>query len=152
MQEPTSMQEPSVSPDDARDGLRLAVAPLRCHGVVAEPRALRALRHELMAWALGSGLDADRAQDLSLASYEALANVVDHAYRGAEGVVDVDATLLADRIEVVIADQGRWRSPVPDHSPVSLRGRGLLLLNAGADKADIVSGPEGTIVTLTWEL
>ncbi len=127
--------------------------PFRRHGVQAVPQALRSLRHDLMAWVLAAGVDAGRAQDIVLASYEALANVADHAYDGAgAGAVDLDASVHPDRIEVVITDQGKWRTPVPDPRPVSVRGRGLLLLRASADRADISSGEAGTVVTLAWDL
>ncbi|WP_235190883.1 ATP-binding protein [Amycolatopsis rifamycinica] len=127
--------------------------PFRCHGVPAVPEILRRLRHDLMAWVLAAGVDEDRAGDIVLAAYEALANVADHAYDDAEpGVVDVDAAVHPGRLEVVITDHGRWRTPVPDPRPVSLRGRGLLLLRASADRADITPGPSGTVVTLTWDL
>lgn len=127
--------------------------PFRCHGVEAAPEALRRVRHELMAWVLAAGVDEARAQDIVLASYEALANVADHAYDGVgPGVVDIDAAVYPDRIEVVIGDHGRWRTPVVDPRPVSLRGRGLLLLRASADRADIASGESGTVVTLAWDL
>ncbi|WP_290057808.1 ATP-binding protein [Amycolatopsis solani] len=125
----------------------------RCHGVEAVPEALRRLRHDLMAWVLAVGVDEALARDIVLAGYEALANVADHAYGGAgAGVVDLDATAHDDRIEVVITDHGQWRAPVVDPRPVSPRGRGLLLLRASADRADISSGESGTVVTLTWDL
>jgi serine/threonine-protein kinase RsbW len=125
----------------------------RRHGVQAVPQTLRRLRHDLMAWVRSAGVDAVRAQDIVLASYEALANVADHAYGGSgSGEVDLDASVHPDRVEVVIRDHGRWRTPVPDPQPVSLRGRGLLLLRASADRADISSGETGTVVTLAWDL
>jgi serine/threonine-protein kinase RsbW len=127
--------------------------PFRRHGVPAAPGALRRLRHDLMAWVLAAGVEEARAGDIVLASYEALANVADHAYDGGEpGVVDVDAAAHPGRLEVVITDHGQWRLPLPDTQPVSLRGRGLLLLRASADRADITSGERGTVVTLTWDL
>jgi anti-sigma regulatory factor (Ser/Thr protein kinase) len=129
------------------------VGPFRGRGVQATPEQLRRLRHELMAWVLVAGVDPTRAGDIVLASYEALANVADHAYEGARpGLVDLDASVLDDRIEVVITDHGQWRTPVPDPRPVSLRGRGLMLVRASADRADIFSGAEGTVVTLAWAL
>lgn len=145
------MQNSAGSSGEA-DDVRFTVVPLRCHGVTAAPEALRALRHELVGWVRGAGLTAERAQDIALASYEALANVADHAYDGERGTVDLDAYLYPDRVEVVITDHGRWRTPVPDPRPVSLRGRGLLLLHASADQADIRTTAEGTVVVLTWDL
>ena len=133
--------------------MREPAGSFRCHGVEAVPEALRKLRHDLMAWVLAAGVDEARAHDIVLAAYEALANVADHAYGGAgPGLVDLDAAAYEDRVEVVIADHGRWRTPVVDPRPVSPRGRGLLLLRASADRADISAGESGTVVTLTWDL
>jgi serine/threonine-protein kinase RsbW len=130
-----------------------AVAPFRRYGVPAAPEALRRLRHDLLAWVVATGVANGRAQDIVLASYEALANVADHAYGGkGPGVADLDAAVHEDRIEVVITDHGRWRTPELDPLPVSVRGRGLLLVRASADRADISSGEEGTVVTLAWDL
>ncbi|WP_370643441.1 ATP-binding protein [Amycolatopsis sp. DSM 110486] len=127
--------------------------PLSCRDVVAEPGALRALRHRLTAWVRAAGVPEDRAQDIVLASYEALANVADHAYGGdGRGLLDLEAVVRRDRVEIVITDHGHWRAPVDDPNPVSLRGRGLLLLRASADHADIVPGVDGTVVTLGWNL
>ncbi|QRP51031.1 ATP-binding protein [Amycolatopsis sp. FDAARGOS 1241] len=128
------------------------VTPLNCPGVVAEPGALRTLRHALTAWVRAAGVEDDLAQDIVLASYEALANVADHAYGTTPGLVDLEAVLRPGRVEVVITDHGLWRAPVDDPNPVSLRGRGLLLLRASADHADITSGADGTVVTLGWNL
>ncbi|MGW4487680.1 ATP-binding protein [Amycolatopsis sp. NPDC004368] len=131
----------------------MSVPALRCRGIVAEAGELRVLRHRLTDWVREAGVPEDRAQDIVLASYEALANVADHAYGGdTRGLVDLDATVLADRVEVVITDHGHWRAPVEDPHPVSLRGRGLLLLRASADYADITGGVDGTVVTLGWHL
>ncbi len=126
---------------------------LSCHGIVAEPGALRALRHRLLAWALASGIPEDRAHDIVLAGYEALANVADHAYPGEEsGLVDLDAVCHPGSVQVVITDHGRWHPPDGADDPVSLRGRGLLLLQATADEADVRTGVDGTVVTLGWHL
>ncbi|MET9264005.1 ATP-binding protein [Amycolatopsis sp. NPDC004079] len=128
---------------------------LSCHGIVAEPEALRALRHRLLAWALESGIPDDRAHDIVLAGYEALANVADHAYPGEPGLVDLDAVCRPDSVEVVIKDHGEWRPPdetEAEDDPVSVRGRGLLLVQATADRADVRTSADGTVVTLGWQL
>jgi len=147
-----TMPESAGSPGEA-DQVRLAVTPLQCRGILATPESLRKLRHQLTAWALSAGLRREQAQDVALAGYEALANVADHAYPdGAGGVVDVEAAVRGNRIEVVVTDHGEWRQPVLDPRPVALRGRGLLLLRASADHADITTGDAGTVVTLGWDL
>ncbi|GAA3523688.1 ATP-binding protein [Amycolatopsis ultiminotia] len=126
---------------------------LRCHGVPAEPAALRTLRHRLLAWALDAGVPGDRAHDIVLAGYEALANVADHAYRDGEpGRVDLDAALRENRVEVVITDHGHWRPREDEEATIPVRGRGLLLLRASADHTDVRTGADGTVVTLRWDL
>ncbi|MFF0148768.1 anti-sigma regulatory factor (Ser/Thr protein kinase) [Amycolatopsis sulphurea] len=130
-----------------------AIDVLSLHGVPAEPLALRSLRHRLLEWALSAGIPVDRAHDIVLAGYEALANVADHAYReGEPGHVDLDATLHVDQVELVITDHGCWRPAGEDRTPVPVRGRGLLLLHASADRADVRTGAGGTVVTLGWNL
>lgn len=134
---------------DVQEGTRA----LSCHGIVAEPGALRVLRHRLLDWALESGIPDDRAHDIVLAGYEALANVADHAYPDEPGLVDLDAVCRPDSVEVVIADHGEWRPPdETEDDPVSLRGRGLLLVQATADRAEVRTGADGTVVTLGWQL
>ncbi|WP_020658439.1 ATP-binding protein [Amycolatopsis benzoatilytica] len=133
--------------------VRAETSALSCHGILAEPTALRALRHRLLAWTLESGVPEERAHDIVLAGYEALANVADHAYSGGEpGLVDLDAVCHPDRVEVVIADHGQWRAPTVEDDPVALRGRGLLLLQATADHAEVSTDESGTVVTLGWKL
>src|SRR4051812_49931825 len=106
--------------------------PFRCHGVQAVPQDLRRLRHELMAWVLSAGVEEGRAQDIVLASYEALANVADHAYAGAgAGGVDLDAAVHPDRIEVGISDHGKWRAPGGGPRPGFGGGGGLEPFPAG---------------------
>ncbi|WP_409181558.1 ATP-binding protein [Amycolatopsis sp. VS8301801F10] len=134
---------------DVQEGTRA----LSCHGIVAEPESLRTLRHRLLAWARESGIPDDRAHDIVLAGYEALANVADHAYPGEPGLVDLDAVCRSDSVEVVIADHGEWRPPdETENDPVSVRGRGLLLVQATADESDVRTSAGGTVVTLRWRL
>jgi serine/threonine-protein kinase RsbW len=128
-------------------------AALSLHGIPAEPAALRTLRHRLLEWALSTGIPQDRAHDIVLAGYEALANVADHAYHGGEpGHVDLDAAMYSGHVEVVITDHGSWRPSDDDRTPVPIRGRGLLLVHASADRAEVRTGAEGTVVTLGWNL
>jgi serine/threonine-protein kinase RsbW len=93
-------------------------------------------------------MDIEQAEALTLASYEALANVVTHAYPDGGGAFDLLARADADRIEVTITDHGQWHAPAPD--PLGLRGRGLPLIHNLTDDAEITRGPEGTVVRLSW--
>lgn len=111
---------------------------------------LRWVRLRLAEWAAGLGMGGDEVDDLVLAAYEALANVADHAYPDGAG----DAWVVADRcapdeVVVVVSDEGRWRPPPSDPG---LRGRGMTLISALAEKVAVQRGDAGTRVVMHWRL
>ncbi|MFH5209813.1 ATP-binding protein [Antrihabitans spumae] len=129
------------------------IQPLRCEGFAAEPSSAVAVRGNFHTWLDENfRLDADRSSALTLAVNEALANAVEHAYfdYAMPGTFDLVASYDAanDRLLVTIADHGHWRAPLPD--PMHLRGRGIPLMNALAEHAEIEKGVLGTIVSLSW--
>jgi serine/threonine-protein kinase RsbW len=97
-------------------------------------------------------LGAERFSDLVLAVGEALANVAEFAYTDApdRGTMDVAAAYDpdSDTLAVTVNDHGRWRQR-PSALDLS-RGRGIPLMRALADEADIHGTPHGTKVTLLW--
>ena len=99
-------------------------------------------------------LGAERFNDLLLAVNEAIANVAEFAYADSSqrGTVDVSAAYDGDSgtLAVTINDRGRWRQSAGVQRPYQLRGRGIPLMEALADKVTIDRAPEGTHVTLTW--
>lgn len=131
---------------------RTAIAPLDRHAPATDTDAA-ILRRAFRAW-VGSFTDPDTADDLTLAVYEALANVVDHAYdhRPADatpGSMSLHALasrpLLTGRdIVVTVADQGRWR---PADDP-GWRGRGLPLMRRLTHVTAVTTGRHGTVVQL----
>ena len=130
---------PSVAP----------VPELRYRGPALIERIGR-LRRELASWARCAGLPDDEVDALVLACYEALANVVTHAYGNATGPVEVRATRPGHHLMVTITDSGRWR-------PARLckdatHGRGLPLIRALAPDAEIEGTAHGTTVRLKWPL
>jgi serine/threonine-protein kinase RsbW len=136
--------------DSADDAGRLGAGELRLHGVKALPDQLPPVRRVLRLWAAGAGLDGDGVEDLVLATDEAMANVIDHAYPETIGRFDLDAVRgPAGGITVTVTDYGRWRSPVmsPERS---LRGRGLRLMKGLADAVGIEAGGMGTRVQMTF--
>jgi serine/threonine-protein kinase RsbW len=120
--------------------------------VPAVAERLTQLRLAVADWATRLGLAADLIEDLVLATYEAIANVVEHAYRDCLGGL-FDLCARADRtlgtVTVTVTDYGRWRPPPAD--PGS-RGRGLPLIHHLAEHADIVPSPHGTTVTMTYRI
>ncbi|MFE5570194.1 MULTISPECIES: ATP-binding protein [Amycolatopsis] len=115
--------------------------------VAAVPAQAAALRDVLAKWALDRGLPRELAEDLKLTAYEAMTNVVKHAYPdGTEGnVMTVTAAHDDGLLKISVADEGRWRDGRrPDG------GRGLPIIRAFAPEASVTSTPTGTIVRLAW--
>lgn len=127
-----------------------ATADLRCSGVPAGADRLPALRHALSDWAVQAGMPDERVEDLALAAYEAMANVVEHAYSEGDGTFDLVASQLPEQrcIQVTVTDRGRWQRPPREPGP--LHGRGLPLMRHLADSVEVRPGAEGTEAVLRW--
>ncbi|KAA9158761.1 ATP-binding protein [Amycolatopsis acidicola] len=120
------------------------------HRIAASAAGLTPVREALAVWATGHALAAERCEDLVLASYEAMANSAEHAYRGREdGLLDVLAVADDGELTVTVTDWGTWKTP---DGADPFRGRGLLLIAALADDSVRASGAEGTTVTMKWRL
>jgi anti-sigma regulatory factor (Ser/Thr protein kinase) len=124
-----------------------ALAELRLTGVPATGTALPAVRHELTAWAGAAGLDSGQVDDLALAAYEAMANVVDHAYDAPGGVFDLHGCRQDGHVVVTVTDHGRFR---PARDGASLRGRGLVLIERTAVQFELIRLAAGTQVRMSW--
>ena len=123
-------------------------------GVRADPRTAAQTRDEFSRWLEGFfELDAYRASDLALATYEALANIAEFAYLsvGFPGTMDIRATYDAaeSTLTVTIADRGSWRT-APLAPADRSRGRGIALMKALSDRASIQTSTSGTTVRLAW--
>ena len=108
------------------------------------------LRRELGDWLGSVGVDPDRCYDVVLATYEAIANSVEHAYRdhSDRGTLDIRVCCGAEgRIDVRVTDRGDWAL----HSSDPNRGRGVPLMRALADSASVTSDQNGTTVHMTWD-
>lgn len=109
-----------------------------------------ALRHAFDDWARAAKLPDELVETMSLAVYEAMANAVEHAYRGrAAGTLRVHALVAGapEHVLITVEDEGRWRTPDTDDG---LRGRGIPLMEALAGSVDIASRADGTTVTMAW--
>ncbi|HEX6353428.1 ATP-binding protein [Actinophytocola sp.] len=136
---------------EAVGGFGAAIEDLHCR-VPAWAGSLTRVRQALSDWATRLGLAARIVEDVVLAAYEALANVVEHAYRDTVvGLLDLCAR--ADRargtVTVTVTDYGRWRPPPSNRGT---RGRGLRLIRGLATHAEIRPSQSGTTVTMTYPL
>jgi serine/threonine-protein kinase RsbW len=122
---------------------RSRAAGLHHHGP-ASPELATRLRRQLVEWATAEGLPADTTYDIGLASYEAMANTVTHAYPyGTVGPLELHACLEGGSVVVTVRDRGRWPD---DDRP----GRGLALINRLADDSAVERGQYGTTIRMCW--
>lgn len=113
---------------------------------------LAGLRHALAQWAARVGLSDEDSEALVLASYEAMANSVEHAYRDqTQGLLDLRGEVDDEqgRVVVTVTDYGQWRPPQPSGG---LRGRGLPLIQGLTSTSTITPTTAGTTVTMFWPL
>ena len=113
--------------------------------------SLRGIRQYLAKWARTTGLSSAAVDDLVLACYEAVANSIEHAYRGRVGDILLSTERKDDQVIVTVTDHGQWLTP---STPGRHRGRGLLLIHELADDAHITADQDhpGTTVRLRWRL
>lgn len=121
----------------------------------AEPQAVATMAQQVRSW-LGEAVQIDgvRTADITLATYEALANCADHAYRnaGSPGTMAVEVTCdhLGALVRVCVTDEGSWVDP-GDEPAALARGRGIHLMRALSDACTVQGTEHGTTVCLHFE-
>jgi serine/threonine-protein kinase RsbW len=92
--------------------------PNVCLSLPSRPENVLVVRQALTGVAECVGLDAVETNDLNTAVTEACNNVVQHAYDGGEGPLEVNVHTLPGAIAVVVRDHGRGIDPpAPDEEP-----------------------------------
>ena len=109
----------------------------------AQPEALVAVRSLLRRWLLAHGASDHEAYEILVATQEACANAVEHAYGPGRAHFEVDASHRDARICLTVRDRGRWREPRGTH-----RGRGIMLMRSLMERVDVDHGKDGTVVVL----
>lgn len=113
----------------------------------AHPRVLAGLRRMLGRWLISEGVPEEDLFNITLATSEAAGNAIEHAYGAREASFSVRCSHEGREIRVTVEDSGRWRESRPYE-----RGRGLTIMRALVDSADVVRGANGTAVTLRKQL
>ena len=118
----------------------------------ALPNEVADLRRKLTRWLGELPLDVESTHDITLATYEALANVAAHAYPDGHGWARLQATRSGDAVTVTVTDTG---CGIPATRPrrAGLRtsgGRGLMLIEKVTDQSDIDTSGDGTTIRMTW--
>ena len=122
---------------------------LHYEGVPAAAEQLPPLRRALTRWSAAAGLGPEAVEAVGLAAYEAMANVVEHAYGEGGGVFELQAVsmLRESRVLVTVTDFGRW---LPLRDGADGRGRGLRLIRRLAHTSEVLASHGGTTVHMTW--
>ncbi len=115
--------------------------------LAAEPSALRGMRRELTAWLEGIHVTPTDIEDLLLATSEAAANAVEHAYGPGDHEFEVEAEDRDGTVQIKVRDFGGWRTTRGE-----LRGTGLKLIHQLCDSAVVHRGERGTCVEITRRL
>lgn len=109
----------------------------------AEPESLAQMRRALTRWLRAVGATDTEAYETLVATGEACANAVAHAYPPGEASYVVEALRTDDGLEIRVRDFGAWRPP-----RAGSQGRGLMLIEQLMDDVDIDRGRAGTIVKM----
>jgi PAS domain S-box-containing protein len=107
--------------------------------IPADPAKLRSVRRNIGRWLSGHDVKKEDADDIILASSEACANSIEHAYGPGEGSVEIEAEVDDGEITIVVRDTGRWRAARNRD-----RGRGLPLIDECMDSCTFTRDDAGT--------
>jgi len=108
----------------------------------AAPASAAVARRLALRFARIAKLTPERTFDLTIAVGEAVANAVEHAYRGTSGDFVFRLALGGERVLGEVQDLGTWR----DGAPPADRGRGLSILRATTARLELNRTPSGTTV------
>jgi GAF domain-containing protein/anti-sigma regulatory factor (Ser/Thr protein kinase) len=124
-----------------------ASGPLRLK-LPADPTVLVTMRQSLRQWLVEAGAGEDDAYDVLVATTEAAANAVEHAYGPGDASFRIEARDGGHgEISVIVRDQGAWRPPRGQN-----RGRGTLLMQELMDDFEVTTGESGTEVRMLKRL
>ncbi|GBG37439.1 hypothetical protein NJB14197_00250 [Mycobacterium montefiorense] len=104
-------------------------------------------RDALRGWLAQAGIEPEQIQYVLTAVGEAVANAIEHGYRGqSAGTVSLRATAVVDSLHVTVIDSGTWKTPRT--APGGNRGRGIILMRGLVEDITIRSTEAGTTVHL----
>jgi serine/threonine-protein kinase RsbW len=114
------------------------------------PPGVGAMRREVAAFARDAGMDDEGVGSVRLAVSEAATNAVVHAYREAEGELEVRAWVNSAELVVIVRDTGLGLAPRPDSPGLGL---GMPLMASVTKRFQVVSdGRSGTEIHMAFAL
>jgi PAS domain S-box-containing protein len=109
--------------------------------------SLRYARRILGRWLEQAGASPADTFDIQLASHEACANAIEHAYKFGNALVQLEGQLIDSEVALKVRDTGTWREEAEPK-----RGGGIELMRALMDRVTVNGGPDGTEVELRRKL
>jgi anti-sigma regulatory factor (Ser/Thr protein kinase) len=115
----------------------------------ADPGVLSGTRRLLRRWLRERGATEPVLSELALATNEACANAIEHAYAPGPASFQLRATIEGNTDSgpvtavITVTDTGQWRSPRGEN-----RGRGLTIIETATDDFKVNSSPEGTEIVM----
>jgi serine phosphatase RsbU (regulator of sigma subunit)/anti-sigma regulatory factor (Ser/Thr protein kinase) len=126
--------------------VRLLEVPRRMDiEVPSDPASMVAIRRRLRAWLELRGLAEEERDDTILAVSEACNNAIEHGYPLEPGPLRLLVEHSEGTLIIRIEDRGSWHRPTPSFE----RGRGIPLMRAVMDTAEIEHDGRGTRVLLS---
>jgi anti-sigma regulatory factor (Ser/Thr protein kinase) len=113
----------------------------------ADSGSLAPMRRALARWLKAAGADHSEAYEVLVATGEACANAIAHAYPAGDASFELTGSRARDGLEIQVRDHGRWRAPRGE-----LRRRGLSLMETLMDEMEVDKREDGTTVTLRRRL
>jgi anti-sigma regulatory factor (Ser/Thr protein kinase) len=121
----------------------MADIPNVCLNLSNRPENVLVVRQALTGVAESRGLDAVESNDLNTAVTEASNNVVQHAYEGEEGPLEVEIYAQAGAIMVVVRDHGVGIRPHAEEGEEAHAGIGLPVIHALTQSVEFKNLPGG---------
>jgi serine/threonine-protein kinase RsbW len=129
----------------------MAEIPNVCLNLANRPENVLVVRQALTGVAENLGLDPVETNDLNTAATEACNNVVQHAYEGEEGPLEVEVYALPGAVDVVVRDHGVGIRPHADGGEEAHAGIGLPVIHALTQRVEFRNLPgSGTEVRMQF--
>jgi len=121
--------------------------------VSSDPANLAPVRKEVEAFLATAGIADAGIANVGLCLNEAMANIIRHAYRGAEDrPIKVGAAVENGRVTITLRDWGNGRDPSTccgNNDPLTPGGLGLNCLRRLMDEVTFTPQPDGMLLTLS---
>lgn len=107
-------------------------------------------RRAITNFCLSNGFSTEQVFFIELATGEAIANAIEHAYLNSAGLIHIAGLIENNRLQITIEDFGEWREIIEVREN---RGRGFLLMGELMDSYSLGHKVEGgTLITLEMNL